>query len=154
VSGAKAERPELKKMMEYIREGDTLVVSSLDRLGRNAADLLRIVDTLAEKSVELESLKEKLDTTSPTGKFMLQIFAAVAELERASIRERQREGLELAKKRGVKLGRPTAPLPEGFESVSAEVKAGKLTKYRAAKQLRMPYQTLGDAFKRISDKIS
>ncbi|HUW39414.1 MAG TPA: recombinase family protein [Rectinemataceae bacterium] len=148
VSGANPERLQLKEMLRYIREGDTLVISSLDRLGRSAADLLRIVDTLREKKVELESLKEKLDTSTPTGRFTLQIFAAVAELERESIRERQKEGIEAAKRRGTKLGRPSRALPAEFRAAAEEVYSGKCSKYSAAKRLGLPYQTFSDAYKR------
>lgn len=149
VSGANTERPQLMEMLRYIREGDILVISSLDRLGRSAADLLRIVDTLREKKVELESLKEKLDTSTPTGRFTLQVFAAVAELERESIRERQREGLAAAKRRGTKLGRPPRVLPSSFPTVAADVRAGRKTRYAAAKELGLPYQTFTDNYKKL-----
>ena len=150
VSGANTERLQLKEMLRYIREGDTLVISSLDRLGRSAADLLRIVDVLREKKVELESLKEKLDTSTPTGRFTLQIFAAVAELERESIRERQKEGIAAAKQRGIKLGRPSRALPVEFKAAAEEVHSGKCSKYAAAKKLGLPYQTFSDAYKRTT----
>jgi len=154
VSGANIERLQLKEMLRYIREGDTLVISSLDRLGRSAADLLRIVDTLREKKVELESLKEKLDTSTPTGRFTLQIFAAVAELERESIRERQKEGIAAAKRRGTKLGRPSKPLPADFDAMATKIQAGEMTKYAAAKALKMPYQTLADVYRKRYNSIS
>ena len=80
-SGKNADRPELKRMMEYVRKGDTVIVESISRFARNTRDLLELVEQLTAKQVEFVSKKEAIDTTTPTGKFMLTIFAAVAELE-------------------------------------------------------------------------
>ena len=85
MSGKTTDRPELKKMMGFVREGDTVVVESISRFARNTADLLRLVEQLSAKNVEFVSKKEAIDTTTPTGKFMLTIFGAVAELEREYI---------------------------------------------------------------------
>ena len=84
-SGKNADRPELCRMMEYVRRGDTVIVESISRFARNTRDLLDLVERLTEKQVEFVSRKEAIDTTTPTGKFMLTVFAAVAELERAVI---------------------------------------------------------------------
>ena len=92
-SGKNADRPELTRMMEYIRRGDTVIVESISRFARNTRDLLDLVERLTEKHVEFVSRKEAIDTTTPTGKFMLTVFAAVAELEREYILQRQREGI-------------------------------------------------------------
>lgn len=154
ISGATTQRPELKRMLDFVREGDTLIVSSLDRLGRSAVDLLQIVDQLREKKVELESLKENLDTSTAQGRFTLQMFAAIAELERESIKERQREGLEAAKRRGVKLGRPALALPSGFERMVAMVRAGEMSKYAAAKALGMHYSSFCDTYKRLYSAVA
>ena len=81
-SGKNADRPELCRMMEYVRRGDTVIVESISRFARNTRDLLDLVERLTEKQVEFVSRKEAIDTTTPTGKFMLTVFAAVAELER------------------------------------------------------------------------
>ena len=99
-SGKNADRPELTRMMEYIRRGDTVIVESISRFARNTRDLLDLVERLTEKQVEFVSRKEAIDTTTPTGKFMLTVFAAVAELEREYILQRQREGIAIAKKQG------------------------------------------------------
>lgn len=96
-SGKNTDRPEFKKMMEFVREGDIIVVESISRIARNTRDLLSIVAQLADKGVEFVSLKENIDTSTPQGRFMLTIFGAMAELERESILERQREGLRLLK---------------------------------------------------------
>ena len=85
MSGKNANRPELQKMMEYVRKGDTVIVESISRFARNTRDLLELVEKLTAKGVEFVSRKEAIDTTTPTGKFMLTVFGAVAELEREYI---------------------------------------------------------------------
>ena len=106
VSGKDTNRPELIRMMEFVRQGDTLIVESISRFARNTKDLLELVEQLEKKQVQFVSQKESIDTSTPTGKFMLTIFGAVAELEREYIRERQKEGIELAIKEGRFNGRP------------------------------------------------
>ena len=88
MSGKNTDRPELKKMMSFVREGDTAIVESISRFARNTRDLLDLVEQLTKKKVEFVSKKEAIDTTTPTGKFMLTIFGAVAELEREYILQR------------------------------------------------------------------
>lgn len=105
MSGKNTNRPELKKMMEYVRRGDTVIVESISRFARNTRDLLELVEKLSAKGVEFVSKKETIDTTTPTGKFMLTVFGAVAELEREYILQRQREGVAIAKDNGVYKGR-------------------------------------------------
>ena len=104
-SGKNADRPELCRMMEYVRRGDTVIVESISRFARNTRDLLDLVERLTEKQVEFVSRKEAIDTTTPTGKFMLTVFAAVAELEREYILQRQREGIAIARAQGKYRGR-------------------------------------------------
>ena len=98
ISGKNAERPELQKMMDYIRQGDTVVVESISRLARNTRDLLELVDRFKSKGVEFVSLKETIDTHTPAGQFMLTVFGAMAQLERDYILSRQKEGIEAHKK--------------------------------------------------------
>ena len=86
ISGARNDRPQLKAMLDYVREGDTLYVESISRLGRSTKDLLNIIDTLTDKGVTLISHKEKIDTDMPTGKFMLTVFAALSQLEREQLK--------------------------------------------------------------------
>ncbi len=100
ISGANKDRPQLKAMLDYVREGDTLYIESISRLGRSTKDLLNIIDTLDEKGVTLVSHKENIDTVTPTGKFMLTVFAALSQLEREQLKQRQREGIEIAKAQG------------------------------------------------------
>ena len=105
VSGKNTNRPELQKMLHYVRKGDTVIVESISRFARNTKDLLELVEQLTAKEVEFISQKESIDTSTPAGKFMLTIFAAVAELEREYILQRQREGIAEAKKQGKYHGR-------------------------------------------------
>ena len=109
LSGANTDRPQLHAMLDYVRDGDTLYIESISRLGRSTRDLLNIIDTLTEKGVTLVSHKEKIDTDTPTGKFMLTVFAALSQLEREQIKQRQREGIEIAKAQGKYTGRKPIP---------------------------------------------
>lgn len=127
MSGKDTARPGLKEMLDFIREGDTLYIESISRLSRNTADFLRIFEMLRAKGVRLVSLKEGIDTETAQGKFMLTVFAAFSELEREYIRERQREGIDLAKKEGRPLGRPTIKRSKTFESNWRKWKAGEIT---------------------------
>jgi DNA invertase Pin-like site-specific DNA recombinase len=104
-SGKNAERPNLKEMLGFVREGDIVMVESISRLARNTRDLLRIVAELNEKKVQFKSLKENIDTTTPTGRFTLTIFGALAELERENINSNQKEGIAIAKRLGKYKGR-------------------------------------------------
>jgi DNA invertase Pin-like site-specific DNA recombinase len=107
VSGAGPQRPELLRMLEQLRAGDTVVVWKLDRLARSTRDLLATVETIRAAGATFRSLSEPwADTTSHGGKFILTVFAGMAEFERELIRERTRAGREVAKRRGVRFGRP------------------------------------------------
>lgn len=105
ISGKTTDRSELQKMLQYVREDDILYVESISRLYRSIRDLLKIVDTLQNKGVKLVSCKESLDTGTPQGRFVLSIFAALAELEREQTLQRQKEGIEIAKAAGVYKGK-------------------------------------------------
>ena len=109
LSGANTDRPQLRAMLDYVREGDTLYVESISRLGRSTKDLLNIIATLTDKGVTLVSHKEKIDTDTPAGKFMLTVFAALSQLEREQLKQRQREGIEIAKAQGKYTGRKPIP---------------------------------------------
>ncbi|WP_259649445.1 recombinase family protein [Shewanella sp. MBTL60-007] len=108
-SGAKSERKELERLLEFVREGDTVKVTKLCRLARNTKHLLEVVDYLDEKKVSLQGLNLGIDTSSPTGRLMLTMIGAVAAFERELLLERQAEGVALAKTKGKYKGRkPTA----------------------------------------------
>lgn len=106
ISGKKKDRPELIKMMEILREGDQIVISKLDRLGRSLGDLVSIVKEIEDRKANLQSLNDQIDTSNPMGKFMFHIMGALAQFEREIISERTREGLASAKQNGRKGGRP------------------------------------------------
>lgn len=106
VSGAKAERPGLQEALHYLRKGDTLVVWRLDRLGRSLKHLIETVNDLEERGIGFQSLQESIDTTTSSGRLVFHIFGALAEFERNLIRERTQAGLEAARARGRKGGRP------------------------------------------------
>ena len=105
MSGKNMDRPELKRLLTFVRAGDCVIVESISRFARNTRDLLELIDQLQKKEVSFVSKKEAIDTTTPTGKFMLTVFGAVAELEREYILQRQREGIAIAKANGVYKGR-------------------------------------------------
>ena len=104
-SGKNTDRPMLNEMLDFLREGDICFTESISRIARNTKDLLTIMELLNEKKVVFVSDKEKIDTSTPTGKFMLTVFGAIAELERETTLERQAEGIAIAKKNGVYKGR-------------------------------------------------
>ena len=140
MSGKDANCPELQKMIEYVRKGDTVIVESISRFARNTRDLLELVERLTAKGVEFVSKKEAIDTTTPTGKFMLTVFGAVAELEREYILQRQREGIAIAKANGVYRGRKPVQRPE-FDQVVALWRSGELTAVEAMRRLDMKSST-------------
>lgn len=140
MSGKSLDRPELKQMMEYVRKGDTVIVESISRFARNTRDLLELVEQLTAKGVEFISKKEAIDTTTPSGKFMLTIFGAVAELEREYILQRQKEGIAIAKANGIYKGRKPIQRPE-FEQVVSIWREGQITAVEAMRRLDMKPRT-------------
>jgi len=140
MSGRNRERPDLQKMMDFVREGDTVIVESISRFARNTRDLLDLTATLEAKKVQFVSKKESIDTGTPAGKFMLAVFGALAELERENILERQAEGIAIAKAEGRMTGRPKKAV-DTFEGVYRDVKEGKLSASAGAKQLGISRST-------------
>ncbi|OUS09169.1 integrase [Gammaproteobacteria bacterium 42_54_T18] len=114
-SGAKTEREELERMLDYVRDGDIVKVTKLCRLARNTKHLLEIVEYLDEKKVSLQVLNLGIDTSSPTGRLMLTMIGAVASFERQLLLERQAEGIALAKKKGKYLGRKATAMAKADE---------------------------------------
>ena len=142
MSGKNANRPELQKMMEYVRKGDTVIVESISRFARNTRDLLELVEKLTAKGVEFVSLKENIDTTTPQGRFMLTVFGALAELERENILERQREGIEIAKSEGKYKGRKPIDYDEAqMKALCKKWRAGEITATAAMKELGLKPNT-------------
>lgn len=112
VSGAKAKRPELEKLLDQLRDGDVVVVTKYDRLARSLRDLLDIVEAIKGRGAGFRSLAEDIDTTTPAGELIFHVFASIAHFERRRIAERTREGLAAARKRGRIGGRPPALSPD------------------------------------------
>jgi len=109
ISGAKKQRPELERMLDALREGDTVVITELTRLGRSVKELFAIIERVHEAGASIKSLRETwLDTTTPQGNLLFTIFAGLSQFERDLIRQRTKDGLEAARTRGRKGGRPKA----------------------------------------------
>ncbi len=143
-SGKDTARPQLAAMLSFVREGDTVVAHSMDRLARNLDDLRALVRTLTSKGVRVEFVKEQLTFTgedSPMANLLLSVMGAFAEFERALIRERQREGIALAKGRGVYRGRQHALTPAQAEQLRARVAAGD-SKAAVARDFAISRQTV------------
>lgn len=151
MSGKNVERPQLKEMMSFVRRGDTVIVESISRFARNTKDLLELVEQLAAKEVVFISQKEAIDTATPTGKFMLTVFGAVAELERAYLLQRQREGIEIAKTQGKYKGRKPIQ-PADLDAVVDQWRAGHITAVQAMKKLGMSKATFYRRIKCIRPK--
>ena len=149
VSGAGKRLPVRDELLEYVRSGDVVVVWKLDRLGRSLRDLIEIVTALKEQGVELRSLHESIDTTTPAGKLTFHVFGALAEFEQDVARERTRAGLAAARDRGAKLGRPRALRPEQVEMARTMMANPKLSARQVAEQLGVHratlYRSLGSA---------
>lgn len=133
-SGKSADRPQLKEMLAFIREGDIVVCESISRIARNTKDLLAIVEEITAKKAEFVSLKESIDTTTATGKFMLTVFAAMAELERETLLQRQAEGIAIAKAEGKYHGRQPIAIDE--KTFVKECKAWRDGKQTAVETMR------------------
>jgi len=143
-SGKDIHRPELERLIAFVREGDTVVVHSMDRLARNLDDLRRLVQTLTERGVRIEFIKENLTFTgeaSPMANLMLSVMGAFAEFERALIGERQREGIALARKRGAYRGRKKALSPDRIAELRQRVTSGE-QKAKLAREFGISRETL------------
>ena len=151
VSGAKDDRPGLKTCLDYLKEGDILVVWRLDRLGRSLRHLIEIVAGLRSRDIGFRSLNETIDTTTATGELLFHIFGALAQYERALIQERVIAGLRAAERRGRRGGRPRVLDQEKIEA-ARELLAGGRTVSMAARALGLPRSTLVDALKRVDLK--
>ncbi|CAI8897089.1 MULTISPECIES: recombinase family protein [Bacillus] len=147
ITGVKRDRPELNRMLEFLRQGDTVVVTDLTRLSRSTKDLIEIAELISQKGVNLKSLKEAwLDTTTAHGKMLFTVFAGIAQFERDLTSERTKEGIIAAKKRGKHPGRPKTDeekvnyalylIDQGMNRTDAAEKAGisRMTLYRKIQQ--------------------
>lgn len=141
VSAKDTNRPQLKQMLDFAREGDTIYIHDFSRLARSTKDLLEIVETLQSKGIHLVSNKENIDTSTPTGKLMLTMIAAINEFERANLLERQKEGIAIAKRNGQYKGRKPFS-SDKFEELYALYLSREMTKSELAKQLGISRPTL------------
>lgn len=126
ISGKDTNRPQFKEMLSFLREGDTLYIESFSRLSRSTRDLLDTVNTLNEKGVSLVSDKEKIDTTTPQGRLVMTVFAAIYEFERENTLQRQREGIEIAKREGKYKGRKPIEVTDKFVKIAQRWEAGEM----------------------------
>jgi DNA invertase Pin-like site-specific DNA recombinase len=141
-SGKNANRPELDACLKSLREGDTLVVWRLDRLGRSLADLIHLTNEFRSRNVDLESLTEKIETGSPAGNLVFHVFGALAEFERNLIRERTMAGLKAARARGRKGGRPRKLSAKELKTIAALLKAPEVSVQEIAKRYGVSRSTL------------
>lgn len=142
VSGTRDDRPQLAHALDYVREGDTFVVTRLDRMGRSIKHLLATVDDLGSRGVQFQSLTEGLDTTTPAGRLLFMIVGAIAEFERSVIVERTHAGLTAARARGRVGGRPTTATPEKVARARALLDQGHLTADEVARAVGTSRATL------------
>ena len=147
-SGARDDRAGLHQALAFVQPGDCLVVWKLDRLGRSLAHLLQIVRTLQAQGVAFRSLTEQMDTTTPQGTFLFSVFGALAQYERALAQERIRAGLEAARRRGKRGGRPRAVYPDQLAAIRAALEAGA-SKAAVCRTFGVKRSTLYDALARV-----
>lgn len=157
MSGVKRDRPGIEELLMKCRSGDQVVVESISRLGRNTLDILQLIQQLGDRGVSFVSLKENMDTTTPTGKAMFQMMGVISELERNLIAERIREGLKASQRRGVRVGRPKKD-PElmntalkmydsgdySIKEITTTLKVSQGTLYRAINERKLNDLKKGD----------
>lgn len=151
VSAKDTNRPKLQEMLDYVREGDTIVIHDFSRLARSTKDLLDIVEYLNNKNVTLISSKESIDSGTPSGKLMLTMIGAINEFERANLLERQREGIKEAKKQGKYKGRKEVKI-DNFDKHYARYMNREINKSQLAKELEVSRPTLDKLIKGYENK--
>ncbi len=140
ISGKDTNRPELKKLIEYVREGDVVYFESFSRISRSLPDLLNILDTFDKKGVKWVSLKENIDTTGATGKLIVGILGAISAYEREINKERREYGYRKAQEEG-RVGRPKSEVTEAFTEAYQEWKRGEITATKAMQKCNVPKAT-------------
>lgn len=149
MSGKNLDRPQLKEMLSFVRSGDTVIVESISRFARSTRDFLKLIDILNQKQVGFVSLKEKLDTDSPYGRFAMVIFSALAQLERETLLERQREGIAVARAKGKFKGRKRIEINDyKFSQIYDQWQEGKITAVQAMNLLSLKKSTF---YRRVND---
>jgi DNA invertase Pin-like site-specific DNA recombinase len=153
VSGKDTNRPKLKEMLDFAREGDTIYIHDFSRLARSTKDLLDIVETLNNKGIHLVSNKENIDSSTPTGKLMLTMIGAIAEFERQNLLERQREGIPIAKREGKFKGGQVKKIDDTtFNSLLEQYKTRAINKKEFAEKLNISRPTLDKLIKDRSNQ--
>ncbi len=151
VSAKNTKREQLQLMLDFAREGDEIYVHDFSRLSRSVTDLLKIVEHLEKKKVRLVSIKEKLDTHTPTGKLMLTMIGAINEFERMNLLERQKEGIEIAKREGKYKGRKPLELDQ-FAEIYKQWHSGRITAVAASNILGISRSTFYNKVSQFQNK--
>ena len=141
ISGKNTNRPQLQEMIKFARKGDTIYIHDFSRLARSTKDLLDIVEQLTEKGIHLVSNKESIDTSTPQGKLMLTMIGAIYEFERTNLLERQKEGIAIAKRKGVYKGRKATDIPD-FNIHYQRYMNREISKSKLAAELNISRPTL------------
>lgn len=152
VSAKDTNRPELKAMLDFAREGDTIYVWDFSRLARSTKDLLEIVEQLKTKGIHLKSIKENLDTNTPTGELMLTMIGAINTFERKNLLERQKEGIAIAKQKGKFKGRKAIDFPENWKAIYMKWKNRELSSNEAMDQLGLKRNTFYKLIKKYESE--
>lgn len=154
MSGKTKERPQLKEMMQFVREGDVVIVESISRFARNTRDFLSLIEELDQKKVTFISQKENIDTETPTGRFMMTVFAAMSTLERETILQRQAEGIAIAKDEGKYKGRKAISIDEQiFAEQYFLWKNGKTQPKYICQKLGISYSTFKRRVRKFEKKL-
>ena len=150
------DRPKFKALLELLQEGDTVIVESISRLSRSVYDFLTIIRELDERGITVISAKENIDTSTPAGRFMMNVFASLYQMEREMMKERQAEGIANAQLRGVNFGRPRKEIDEDlFEELVEKNIMGIITGEKAAAELDISLSTFNRRKKEyIENKIT
>ena len=152
VSAKDTNRPQLQAMLEFARQGDTIYIHDFSRLARSTTDLLQIVEQLQSKGIHLVSNKENIDTSTPTGKLMLTMIGAINEFERTNLKERQAEGIKVAKDKGKYKGRKKIEFPSDWEQVYNKYKTREITGTKAMEQLGLKRNTFYKLLKEYEEQ--
>lgn len=151
VSAKNTNRPKLQAMLDYVREGDTVYILDFSRMARSTSDLLNLIEQLKAKGVQLVSHKENIDTSTPTGKLMVTMIAAINEFERANLLERQREGIAIAKAEGKYAGRNAVTVNNLLEHYKRYMQR-LVSKSELAQELKISRPTLNKLFSELEQK--
>lgn len=151
ISGKNTDRPEFKRMMEYVREGDTIYIEDFSRLSRSLFDLLHVVDALKQKGVGLVSLKESIDTNTAAGRMMLGMVGVLNQFELDNLHERQAEGIAKAKAKGIYKGRKRIEKPAGWAEVYEAYRTRQMTATEAMKRLGLKRNTFYNFIKQEAE---